>query len=214
MSTILGRSVQHHPILGNVMRTRMRPRACNRLRLDDRAVAPEGSLNARLYLVGEAPGREEAETGRPFVGPVGAALRDMMREAGIDVSRVRLANAIPFRPVERSPGGRVRNRRPTDKELRIYGQSVLVDIVKVQPKLIGALGRSAAMLFGSSIPVRRSRARIRQFQNMPVRFTYHPGFVLRFGGRGSPLSRSAVRDLKRFWNEAQHGRNTHARGRS
>ena len=214
MSTILGRSVQHHPILGNVMRTRMRPRACNRLRLDDRAVAPEGSLNARLYLVGEAPGREEAETGRPFVGPVGAALRDMMHEAGIDVSWVRLANAIPFRPVERSPGGRVRNRRPTDKELRIYGQSVLVDIVKVQPKLIGALGRSAAMLFGSSIPVRRSRARILQFQNMPVRFTYHPGFVLRFGGRGSPLSRSAVRDLKRFWNEAQHGRNTHARGRS
>ena len=214
MSTILGRSVQHHPILGNVMRTRMRPRACNRLRLDDRAVAPEGSLNARLYLVGEAPGSQEAETGRPFVGPVGAALRDMMHEAGIDVSRVRLANAIPFRPVERSPGGRVRNRRPTDKELRIYGQSVLVDIVKVQPKLIGALGRSAAMLFGSSIPVRRSRARILQFQNMPVRFTYHPGFVLRFGGRGSPLSRSAVRDLKRFWNEAQHGRNTHARGRS
>ena len=208
MSTILGRSVQHHPILG------MRPRACNRLRLDDRAVAPEGSLNARLYLVGEAPGRQEAETGRPFVGPVGAALRDMMHEAGIDVSWVRLANAIPFRPVERSPGGRVRNRRPTDKELRIYGQSVLVDIVKVQPKLIGALGRSAAMLFGSSIPVRRSRAGILQFQNMPVRFTYHPGFVLRFGGRGSPLSRSAVRDLKRFWNEAQHGRNTHARGRS
>ena len=192
----------------------MRARTCDRLRLDDRAVAPEGSLNARLYLVGEAPGREEAETGRPFVGPVGAALRDMMHEAGIDVSWVRLANAIPFRPVERSPGGRVRNRRPTDKELRIYGQSVLVDIVKVQPKLIGALGRSAAMLFGSSIPVRRSRAGILQFQNMPVRFTYHPGFVLRFGGRGPPLWRSAVRDLKRFWNEAQHGRNTHARGRS
>ena len=192
----------------------MRPRACNRLRLDDRSVAPEGSLNARLYLVGEAPGRHEMETGRPFVGPVGAALRDMMREPGIDMSRVRLANAIPFRPVERSPGGRVRNRRPTDKELRIYGQSVLVDIVKVQPKLIGALGRSAAMLFGASIPVRRSRTRTLQFQNMPVRFTYHPGFVLRFGGRGSALWRSAVRDLRKFWNEAEHRRSMHARARS
>jgi len=191
----------------------MRPRACNRLRLDDRAVAPEGSLNARLYLVGEAPGRQEAETGRPFVGPVGVALRDMMREADIDVSRVRLANAIPFRPIKRSPGGRVRNRRPTDKELRIYGQSVLVDIIKVQPKLIGALGRSAAMLFGASIPVQRSLARSLQFQNIPVRLTYHPGFVLRFGGRGSPLWRSAVRDLKKFWNEAQHRRGAHARGR-
>ena len=64
----------------------MRPRACERLRLDDRSVAPEGSLKARLYLVGEAPGRHEMETGRPFVGPVGAALLDMMREAGIDRS--------------------------------------------------------------------------------------------------------------------------------
>jgi len=187
----------------------MHPRARDRLRLDDRAVAPEGSLNARLYLIGEAPGRHEAEKGRPFVGPVGAALRDMMREAGVDVSRVRFANVIPFRPIERSPGGRVRNRRPTDKELRIYGQSVLVDIVKVRPKLIAALGRSAAMLFGASIPVRRSRTRTLQFQNMPVRFTYHPGFVLRFGGRGSPLWRSAVGDLKKFWSEAQHRRLEH-----
>ena len=52
-------------------------------------------------LVGEAPGRQEAEIA-DFVGPVGGALRDMMREAGIDASRVRLANAIPFRPIERS----------------------------------------------------------------------------------------------------------------
>jgi len=178
----------------------MRTRACD-LRLDDRAVLPEGSLNARLYLVGEAPGRREAETGRPFVGPVGAALRDMMHEAGIDVSWVRLANAIPFRPIERSPGGRVRNRRPTEKELRIYGQSVLVDIAKVQPKLIGALGKSAATLFGVSMPVQRSRARTLQFHNIPLRFTYHPGFVLRFGGRGSALWRLAVRDLKKFRNE-------------
>jgi DNA polymerase len=192
----------------------MRARTCDRLRLDDRAVAPEGSLNARLYLVGEAPGRREAETGRPFVGPAGAALREMMREAGIDVSRVRLANAIPFRPIERSAESRVRNRRPTEKELRIYGQSVLVDIAKVQPKLIGALGKSAAMLFGASIPIRRSRARTFQFQNMPVRFTYHPGFVLRFGGRGSALWRSAVRDLRKFWNEAEHRRSMHARARS
>lgn len=192
----------------------MRPRTYHRLRLDDRAVAPEGSLHARLYLVGEAPGRQEAEKGRPFVGPVGAALRDMMREAGIDVSRVRLANAIPFRPIERSLGGRVRNRRPTDKELRIYGQSVLADIAKVQPKLIGALGKSAAMLFGTSMSVEQSRTRTLQFRNMPVRFTYHPGFVLRFGGRGSPRWRSAVRDLKQFWNEAQQRRSKHTRSRS
>jgi uracil-DNA glycosylase len=184
----------------------MRRRACDRLRLDDRAVTPEGNLNASLYLIGEAPGQQEAANGRPFVGPVGAALRDMLREAGIDVSQVRLANAIPFRPIEWSPRGRVRNRRPTEKELRVYGQSVLVDIAKVRPKLIGALGKSAAMLFGVSMPVQQSRTKTVKFRKIPVRFTYHPGFVLRFGGRGSALWCSAVRDLKKFWNQAQRHR--------
>jgi DNA polymerase len=180
--------------------------APERMGLDKTAVPPEGSSRAWLYLVGEAPGRQEAEIGRPFVGRAGEALREMMREAGIDTSRVRLANAIPYRPVERSSRGRLRNRRPTDKELRAHGRVVLNDIAKVRPKLIGALGRSAATLFGALMPVEQARRRAFQFQGMPVRITYHPGFVLRFGGKGSALWRSGVRDLNRFWREAGEGR--------
>jgi DNA polymerase len=82
---------------------------------------------------------------------------------------------------------------------------VLRDIAKVQPKIIGALGRSAAMLFGVSMPIGRSRSRTFQFRNVPVRVTYHPGFVQRFGGRGSSLWRSAVEDLRSLWNEARRG---------
>ena len=181
---------------------RKRPRASVRL-LDNRAVAPEGNRNACLYLVGEAPGRQETEVGRPFVGPAGSALRDMMREAGIDLSRVRLANAIPFRPIERTRRGRVRNRRPTEEELRIHGQSVLCDVAKVKPKVISALGKTAAMLFGASMPVQQSRTRTLEFQNVLVRITYHPAYVLRFGGRGSTFWRSTVRDFRIFWNEAR-----------
>lgn len=184
-------------------RDRRRPRATDRERFDGRAVGPEGSSKACLYLVGEAPGRQEAEIGRPFVGPVGVALREMMREAGIDASRVRLANAIPFRPLERTPTGRLRNRRPTDKELRTYGRFVLDDIAKVQPKVIGLLGKSAATLFGAAMPVAQARGRTFRFQNIPVRVTYHPGFVLRFGGRESQLWRSAVEDLTYLWGKAQ-----------
>jgi uracil-DNA glycosylase len=128
-----------------------------------------------------------------------------MREAGIDPSRVRLANAIAFRPLERSPRGGFRNRRPTEKELRTFGRSVLNDITKVQPKLIGALGKSAAALFGVSLPVEQARRQSFRFQDIPVRVTYHPGFVLRFGGRGSALWRSGVGDLRRFWREAREG---------
>jgi DNA polymerase len=132
----------------------------------------------------------------------------MMREAGIDMSRVRLANAIPFRPIERSPAGRIRNRRPSEKEIQSYGQSVLGDIAKVQPKIIGALGKSAAMLFGATTPVQLSRKRTFRFRNTPVHITYHPGFVLRFGGRGSVLWRSVIGDLRILWHEARRGLRT------
>ena len=173
------------------------------LGFDKRPVAPEGSSNACLYLVGEAPGAKEAELGRPFVGPAGEALRDMMREAGIDFSRVRLANAIPYRPIERSTRGRLRNRTPTRTELRTYGQSVLSDVATVKPAVIVALGKSAAMLFGVSIPVEQARKHDVLFDHITVHVTYHPSYVLRFGGKGSALWKSAVRDLKGCWLQAQ-----------
>ena len=159
---------------------------------------PEGSLVPRVYLVGEAPGHQEAEAGRPFVGPAGAALRDMMREAGMRESKIRLANALPFRPIERSTRRGLRNRRPPEKELRDYGPIVLDDILSVRPKLIIALGRSAASLFGISTTINSARKRVFRLQGIPVRITYHPGFVLRFGGRGSQLWRTAVRDLRTY----------------
>lgn len=164
---------------------------------------PEGRLAPRVYVVGEAPGRQEAEAGRPFVGRAGTALRDMMREAGIDVSQIRLANALPFRPIQRSAKHKLRNRKPTDNELRRYGPVVLTDIASVRPKLIIALGKSAASLFGASMTIDNARKQVFCFQHMPVRITYHPGFVLRFGGRGSPLWRTTVRDLRTFWESAQ-----------
>jgi DNA polymerase len=176
------------------------------LRFDNRQVPPEGCREACLYLVGEAPGKKEAEAGRPFVGHVGEALRDMMREAGINFARVRLANVIPFRPIERSSHDRLRNRTPTQTELRIYGQFVLDDLLVVRPAVICALGKSAASLFGISGQIDKARKRRFEFQGMAVRVTYHPGYVVRFGGEGSQLWKSAVRDLKGSWLQAKAAR--------
>jgi DNA polymerase len=89
------------------------------------------------------------------------------------------------------------------QELRNYGSLVLEDIASVRPKLIGALGKSAAKLFGVLIPVEQARERRFQFHGIPVRVTYHPAYALRFGGRGSRLWRSTVLDLNRFWSEAR-----------
>ena len=89
------------------------------------------------------------------------------------------------------------------QELETYGPLVLADIASVRPKLIGALGKSAAVLFGALMPVEQARGRCFEFQGIPVRVTYHPGFVLRFGVRESRLWRSTVLDLSRFWSEVQ-----------
>src|SRR5439155_15764086 len=79
----------------------------------------------RLYLLGEAPGAEESAQGRPFVGPAGQALREMLRQAGIDLKQVRLANAIPFRPIAYSKDRKPRNRSPTIEEVGRYGAAML-----------------------------------------------------------------------------------------
>ncbi len=164
---------------------------------------PEGSLAPKVYLVGEAPGRQEVETGRPFTGLAGRALRDMIREAGMEEAQIRLANALPYRPIERSAQRGLRNRRPTRKELRDYGALVLADIAAVRPKIIIALGKSAASLFGVSRTIQNARRKVLYFANIPVRTTYHPGFVMRFGGRGSQLWRTTVRDLRAYWKRRQ-----------
>jgi len=93
------------------------------------------------------------------------------------------------------------------QELETYGRLVLADIASVRPRLIGALGRSAGALFGALMPVEQARGRRFEFQGIPVRVTYHPAFVLRFGGRGSRLWQSTVFDLSRFRSEVQTRRN-------
>lgn len=129
---------------------------------------PEGNLTPTVYLVGEAPGRQEADAGRPFVGPAGMALRDMIREAGMEDAQIRLANALPFRPIERAARRGLRNRRPTEKDLRDSGGLVLADIATVQPNIIIALGKSAACLFGATTTIENARRNVFCFEKIPV----------------------------------------------
>lgn len=171
--------------------------------LDHRRVAPEGRFRRpRLYVVGEAPGIEEAAQGRPFVGPAGRALRQMLDEAGIDSQQVRLANAIPFRPIEHSKDRKPRNRSPTIDEVDHYGAAVLKDIRRSKPCMIIALGSTASRLLGKSQSIRVTRKAKLQFEGYPLRITFHPAYVRRFGGRNGNAWRQAVADLRRAWNDS------------
>ena len=98
-------------------------------------VVGEGSLDSKIVLVGEAPGRNEAKTGRPFCGAAGKILDGLLAGAGIERRDVYITNIVKDRPPE--------NRDPTPEEIRIYGPFLDRQIEIIQPKVIATLGRYA-----------------------------------------------------------------------
>lgn len=98
-------------------------------------VIGEGNHFATLMFVGEAPGRNEAQTGRPFVGAAGKVLDELLISAGIPRSSVYITNIVKDRPPF--------NRDPLPEEVKIYGPFLNRQIAIIQPKVIVTLGRFA-----------------------------------------------------------------------
>lgn len=98
-------------------------------------VIGEGSHDAKIVFVGEAPGRNEAKTGRPFCGAAGKILDELLFSAGIDRKSVYITNIVKDRPQ--------RNRDPLPEEIEIYGPFLDRQIEIIQPKVIATLGRYA-----------------------------------------------------------------------
>jgi uracil-DNA glycosylase family 4 len=96
-------------------------------------VVGDGNLDARIVFIGEAPGRREAETGKPFVGAAGKFLDGMLSSVGISRSDVYITNIVNDRP----PG----NRDPKPDELQLYSPFLerVLDIIR--PRVIVTLGR-------------------------------------------------------------------------
>jgi DNA polymerase len=100
------------------------------------AVPGEGPLDADVMVVGEGPGRNEDEQGRPFVGAAGKLLTELLEAAGLPRESVYITNVVKCRP----PG----NRDPADEEIVACLPYLLAQIRLVRPKLIIAVGRHAA----------------------------------------------------------------------
>jgi DNA polymerase len=96
-------------------------------------VGPDGPGDARVVLIGEAPGEKEDLSGRPFVGRAGKILDKAMASAGVDRSKVLITNAVKCRPPD--------NRRPTAEELATCRPCLLEDLEHAE--LIVTLGSSA-----------------------------------------------------------------------
>jgi len=95
----------------------------------------EGDPDTDIMFVGEAPGKEEAKTGRPFVGRAGQVLEDLLASVGLDRDDVYITNVVKDRP----PG----NRDPRVGEIAVYAPYLLHQIEIVEPEVIATLGRFA-----------------------------------------------------------------------
>lgn len=98
-------------------------------------VIGEGSHDAKIMFVGEAPGQNEAKTGRPFCGAAGKVLDQLLEHVGIPRDSIYITNIVKDRPPE--------NRDPTPREIEVYGPFLDRQIEIIRPRVIVALGRYA-----------------------------------------------------------------------
>jgi DNA polymerase len=98
-------------------------------------VVGEGSIDAHIMFVGEAPGKNEAKTGRPFCGAAGKILDELLVDIGIKREDVYITNIVKDRPPK--------NRDPLPEELAVYGIFLDRQIGLLKPKVIVTLGRHA-----------------------------------------------------------------------
>lgn len=148
---------------------------CTRCRLHQtrtHIVFGEGSPTARLVFVGEGPGSEEDQQGRPFVGRAGKLLDKMIKALGLERNDVYICNMVKCRPPS--------NRTPNSDEIEVCSPFLIKQIEAIQPAVICALGACATQsLLGSTDYISRLRGKVHHWRGIPLIATYHPAYLLR-----------------------------------
>jgi uracil-DNA glycosylase family 4 len=177
-------------------------------RFGEESVFGEGSLNSRLAVVGEAPGKHEVEEGRPFVGNAGKLLDEMLEEAEIDRSKLYITNVVKVRPTKKE-GGRTQNRAPRASEIREGIEVLKEELDLIKPRALVLLGSTPAKaMIKKSFTLKSEHGNLFDTEfGMPALATYHPAYLLRLKGVGSEdydlMRRQVVEDLGAAWEHAQ-----------
>jgi DNA polymerase len=145
---------------------------CPLFKTATRGVPGEGDPNARLVCVGEAPGANEDETGRPFVGQAGQLLTKILAAVDLTREEVFITNVVKHRP----PG----NRNPAPNEIEACSPYLVRQLELIKPKVIVAFGTFAAQtLLNTKTPIGKLRGEVHRYHGIPLVVTYHPAALLR-----------------------------------
>jgi probable DNA metabolism protein len=180
-------------------------RRCPLWRDATQGVCGEGSVRARLMIVGEQPGDQEDLAGRPFVGPAGRLLDAALADAGVDRSQAYLTNSVKH--FKHEPRGKRRlHKTPNAGEVQACRWWLDHERRLVGPRMILALGATAGLaLLGRRPAIEAERGGVFETPDgAPVLLTLHPSYVLRLV---DPEARQRARaalaeDIRSAWSLA------------
>ena len=138
----------------------------------------DGNINSIIMIIGEAPGKEEDENGKPFVGKAGQLLNKMLNAINLKRENTYITNVIPWRPPN--------NRTPTENEIIEFLPFLQKQIEIIKPKYIFLLGSTASKaILATPLNLSKLRGRWHNYQSISmekkikVLVSYHPAFLLR-----------------------------------
>ena len=143
---------------------------CPLHRTRTQAVPGEGSFQAKVMFVGEGPGYQEDRQGKPFIGPAGQFLNELLASVGLKREEVFITNMVKCRPPN--------NRDPFPGEIAACNTHLVEQIRLIQPQVIIPLGRHALANWFPSESISKVRAKPRRVENTTVLPLYHPAAAL------------------------------------
>lgn len=139
----------------------------------------EGAPEARVMLVGEAPGEQETLQGRPFVGKAGKNLNEFLELAGLRREELYVTNAVKFRPTKLSAAGRIVNRPPTREEVQLFLPWLRREIELVRPGVIVTLGNvPLRALTGPKTVIGDAHGTFWEVEGLRLYPMYHPASLI------------------------------------
>ena len=144
------------------------------LPLKTNLVFGEGNANADILFIGEAPGFNEDQLKRPFVGQSGKLLDKLLNRTGLQRREVYITNIVKRRPPE--------NRDPLPEEIEAFKPYLAKQIEIIDPKVIATLGRFSMNYFLPLAKISNDHGKITEWENRKIFPLFHPAAALRAGG--------------------------------
>ncbi len=159
---------------------------CEIARFRNSVVPGEGAENADILFIGEAPGWHEDQQGRPFVGPAGKFLDELLASINLNRQQVFIANVIKCRPTN--------NRDPLPDEIRNCNKWLQRQIELISPKMIVTLGRYSMALFFPGKSIGKIHGTAVKRDDVLYYAMYHPAAALHQGN----LRRTIEADMQKI----------------